>query len=237
MTNRRLAAGEVHVWSWRNLPDRVGDWLRAGLDAAELRRAADFVFARDRARYIGAHAGMRSVLGSLLGVKPAAVMIALNETGKPCLAGPFSSHLHFNLSHSHDMAALAVAADHPVGLDIERIRPMAFDTIETFFTPGEQAALARLPPEYRLTGLYNAWTRKEAYTKAIGLGLDTPLDSFEVSLAPDEPAALLSVAADPAEAAHWQIVHFIPATDYVGAVAMRARDWKLVPRSLGVPAG
>ncbi len=97
----------------------------------------------------------------------------------------------------------------------------------------EVSKLRSLPGSVRYEAFFNCWTRKEAYIKAIGEGLLVALDRFEVSLAPDEEAALLSVADDPQEASRWTIKNLSPAPGYVGAVAvkgrgltLRSRQWK-----------
>ena len=92
------------------------------------------------------------------------------------------------------------------------------------FSQGEQAALKTLPASYA----FDVWTRKEAYMKAIGLGLTLPLDSFEVSVGPDEPVRLVKAAGAPEEVACWQMVSLVPADGYVGAVAARALGWRIV---------
>ena len=75
---------------------------------------------------------------------------------------------------------------------------------------------------------FNCWTRKEAFIKAKGDGLALPLDQFDVSLAPGEPAALLRTAWDPQEAARWALQDLAPAPDYRAAVAVAGYDWRLL---------
>jgi 4'-phosphopantetheinyl transferase len=75
----------------------------------------------------------------------------------------------------------------------------------TTFSLAEQARLEALSPVSRLAAFYACWTRKEAYIKARGEGLTYPLDAFDVSLAPGEPAALLRSAEGPDEQHRWEI--------------------------------
>lgn len=79
--------------------------------------------------------------------------------------------------------------------------------------------LARLPVADRMAAFYRCWTRKEAYLKAVSTGLSTPLDSFDVSISPDE-AALLHVNGDARAPSRWSIVHLEPARGFVGAIAL-----------------
>ena len=116
-----------------------------------------------------------------------------------------------------------------MGVDVERIRPeVVQETIaEHFFAPREVIVLRALPAPLQATAFFACWTRKEAYIKAKGDGLALPLDQFEVSLAPDEPAALLRTAWDSQEAACWALQDLAPAPGYRAAVAVAGHDWHL----------
>jgi 4'-phosphopantetheinyl transferase len=92
-----------------------------------------------------------------------------------------------------------------------------------------------LPEQHKLEAFFNCWTRKEAYIKACGDGLSQPLDKFEVSLAIDEPAQLLSLNGSEVEASRWHLHGFVPATGYVAALAVEGGPWKLVQAEWPVP--
>ena len=78
-----------------------------------------------------------------------------------------------------------------------------------------------------MTGFFNCWTRKEAYIKARGMGLALPLDRFDVSLVPGEPAVLLSTPGEPEAARNWSLRELAPGPGYVGAVAAAGFDWSI----------
>ena len=80
--------------------------------------------------------------------------------------------------------------------------------------------LKTLPSHLQCQALFTAWTRKEAYLKAKGLGLSTPSDHVEVTLIPGEPAVLLTVQWNPQEAKCWILQNLKLTPDYVGAVAV-----------------
>jgi 4'-phosphopantetheinyl transferase len=71
-----------------------------------------------------------------------------------------------------------------------------------------------LPPEARVEGFFHCWTRKEAYMKGTGMGLNIPLDSFSVSLSPGEPVHFLG-GVEPC----WHLAAYHPAEGYVAALA------------------
>ncbi len=194
--------------------------MRGLLSTDEQRRADRFHFAHHRQRFTIARGVLRSLLGHYLGHTPEAVRFRLGPYGKPALPDP--ARLFFNLSHSHDLALVAVTEAGQVGIDVEKVRPMvdADQLADRYFSPRETARLRALTEEVRLASFFRCWTRKEAYIKATGLGMSFPLDQFEVTLAPDEPAQLLHVEGDPAATRRWSMHHLAPVDDYVAALAI-----------------
>ena len=126
-----------------------------------------------------------------------------------------------------------VAKDHGLfeaeGIDIEFVRSdLDYDLISArYFSPEETAALRVISRDAQLQAFFACWTRKEAYIKARGEGLSIPLDQFDVSMAPDEPPALLNTAWDPKEASRWSLRHINPGPGYTGALAVEGHDWQL----------
>lgn len=161
--------------------------LTAVIGEDERARADRFRFARDRRRFIVRRARLRQWLGGWVGRAPEALTFAENSHGKPLLVdGP-----PFSLSHSAEMMLLAIG-DAEIGCDVEWIDP-ALDwqpLAATFFTRAERAALAALPPDAARRAFFACWARKEAFVKALGLGLSWPLDAFDVSVGAE--AELLS---------------------------------------------
>lgn len=223
-------AAEVHVWraSLDQAVPRVGALLET-LQPDERERAARFRFEDDRNRFIAARGILRDILARALGSTPGAVRFVYGPWGKPALAEPAPGDLQFNLSHSGGLALYALTCGRAVGIDVERIRPevMREGIARRFFSPREVAALERLPEAERCAGFFRCWTRKEAYVKATGRGLLLPLDSFDVSLAPGEPAALLGTRPDPAEACRWSLMHLEPGNGWVGALAVEGHGLRL----------
>ncbi len=164
---------EVGFFSLDAGKDRLNE-LRELLSFEELERAARFRFDRDRNRFIAC----RGILRKLLGFRENFVY---GPFGKPMLP---NSDVHFNVSHSHGMAMIAVTRGGEVGCDIERIdASFADDKIpERFFSTLEVAALRALPIEHQCQAFFRCWTRKEAYIKACGMGMSMALDSFDVTL-------------------------------------------------------
>ncbi|HEY4254496.1 MAG TPA: 4'-phosphopantetheinyl transferase superfamily protein [Roseomonas sp.] len=212
------------LWIWRI--DMDAPYPQGLLAPAELARAARFVRPADRAAHAAAHAGLRAILGACLGLPPSTLVFDAAAMGKPFLAVPDGSGLHFNLSHSKGLAALGMAR-FPLGVDVEAMRRIDDGLAATVFSPMELEELAALPSDLRQAGFFRGWTRKEAFVKALGSGLSAPLDRFTVSLSPDAPARLRDIDWAPGEAAAWQITHVSIGHTHVGAVAAHRRGWRL----------
>ena len=226
-----LARHEVHVW--RSELDKpafdVSSFLRT-LTPDEQARAERFHFQRDREHFIVARGVLRAILGRYLEAEPDRLRFSYGEYGKPDLAEVRGGDsVRFNMSHSNGLALFAVTLDRELGVDLEWIRPgVADDQIaERFFSPREVRILRALPRELQDEAFFNCWTRKEAYIKAKGEGLSMPLNLFDVSLAPGEPAALVSTAADPQEASRWTLRELFPAAGFAAAIAVEGDGWQL----------
>lgn len=210
----------THVWQ---LPLQVdserSQFLASLLSTDEKQRAQRFHFDKHRYRFIAAHGQLRLILGEYLNCSAQALKFIENAFGKP-----FLDHkpLFFNLSHSHELALLAVNARFDLGVDIEwKGREIDYLQIgQRFFSENEYKELASLPDHLQHEGFFNCWTRKEAYIKAVGEGMRIPLGQFEVSLKPDDPACLLSTAHDPPAIKVWRLVGIDVASEYTAALAI-----------------
>jgi 4'-phosphopantetheinyl transferase len=186
--------GEVHVW-WISLELVPGDAL-AVLSPGEWARADWFRQPRDRARWTAARAALRLILSGYTGSAPDRLQIspspiAKGEGGravrvgrwvKPALTG--GSPLRFSLTHAGDRAALAVAWEREVGLDLEPI-DQDLDLpplMAVACTAAESARLETLPAAERVASFLTLWTLKEAYLKALGSGLSRDPRTISIEL-------------------------------------------------------
>lgn len=199
-----------------DLPRAELDEYRCWLDPDELLRASRFRHPADRDRFVARRGQMRAHLGQELGIAPQMVRIAVDEHGKPFLCD--HPDLAFSLSHSNGLALLATTRGNAIGCDIEWRNPeLACPRVAArLFARQEYEALTALPPDQWVAGFYNCWTRKEAYVKALGLGLSYPLDAFTVSLAPGEPACFVD------DEPGWTLASFEPAPGYQAALVTAA---------------
>jgi 4'-phosphopantetheinyl transferase len=214
-----LGVDTAHLWSLQlTAPREILDVYASLLSADERERRARLLEGPIRDRFTIARGGLRILLGRYLERDPAAIQLEYGKRGKPRLAG---AELTFNLAHSGELAVYAFAGGQELGVDIESLLriPDTLQIARRFFAPEEFEALETLPGAQRVRAFYRAWTRKEAYVKAVGDGLHTPLDSFCVSLDSDETARLVTLNGSMQAASAWQLHHLDPAPGYVGALA------------------
>ena len=156
MSHLILKPYEIHVWriclDHGDVPPPT-----PGESARALRLASPVC----QSRYLRAHGALRAILGRYT---TARLDFALHEKGKPYLC--HAPEVQFNYSHSSDRALVAVTLDHPVGVDIEHVRPLAEHVAiaERFFPPSD-----RQPGDQE--DFFRRWTRYEAVLKAQGVGL------------------------------------------------------------------
>lgn len=205
-----LAAGQFHVWS-ACLERAQADFpaALAMLSPDEQERSAKFHFERDRQNFVARRSLLRAILARYLKVAPSQIVLSYEERGKPRLAGPDgSAPLHFNFSHARDLALCAVTRLAPLGVDVERFRPMPEMTEigATFCSVQENARLAAAPPEKKIEVFFSIWTRKEAWLKATGEGIASELAQLDCSHPPSG----------------WSFHPLSPAPGYIGALALPA---------------
>jgi 4'-phosphopantetheinyl transferase len=216
-----LLPGDIHVWSVSlERPESSLDALARTLSSDERDRASRFHFERDRRRFTCARGALRHILGSYIDADPIDVSFAYGPHGKPALARLAGERVSFNVSHSDELALIAVASGEiALGVDVEAIRsiPDGDDIARRFFAPAEVARMTVLEPATREGAFFRCWTRKEAYLKALGDGLAKPLDSFEVTFGADEPVEL-RVPGDPCEQTKWTLIALEPAMGFAAAI-------------------
>jgi 4'-phosphopantetheinyl transferase len=210
--------GLIHVWRIDlDVDSSVYSVLTQLLSIDEQARASRFRYDRDRDRFVVARASMRRLLSRYCNQSPSRLQFCYGSHGKPSLG---ASKLEFNLSHTEDLAVLAIAHDRPVGIDIERIHPM--EDLEKiagrFFVAGEHQRIMQVENADRPRVFFRTWTCKEAYLKATGAGLGK-LKSLEVAINPEQAAYCINPQ-------DWDLQEIVPAAGFVGAIAAPGIDWR-----------
>ena len=133
-------------------------------------------------RWIVARAALRIVLAGHLGLHPGDVEFATGEHGKPEILG---SALRFNLSHSADLALIALTEHAEVGIDVEHTSRRSRAVERTLTPPSAPPSTV----DDRHTELLRIWCRKEALAKAGGGGLGWAPETFDTP----QPGDVLTV--------------------------------------------
>lgn len=173
-----LEPDEVHIWHARTDELATCDTaLRPYLSPEELARADRFRFRRDASRFLRRRWLLRRILAAY-GADPATVTLPTGPNGKPSVIGAAS--LQFNASSSGGLAVVALARQHQVGVDVERLCAVADRDllVRSTMTAAEQGALSSSPGEQQDVAFLRLWTVKEAFMKALGTGLS--LDPLRV---------------------------------------------------------
>jgi len=151
------------------------------LSQDELHRLHQFRFQMDRARYLAAHALLRIAVSRSIGMPARSLRFKTNEHGKPSLDHPIG--VQFNLSHTRHLAACVISHRGEIGLDVEgfdRSQEIA-EVGSEVFSATELAELATLSGVQRDVRRTQLWTLKEAYVKALGVGLSIPTNEISFS--------------------------------------------------------
>lgn len=243
-TPLELFAGHVHVWRVQLSGDDAERTHFATLSPDEQRRANRFYNRSHGTRYTIAHSQLRRILSGYAGIAPAALEFVTEEHGKPIFAprAPEVSRsfmqraaaldsspppegrleqLHFNLSHSANLALVAVSRTGPVGVDVESWRPgiQHLAVAERFFSVRERERLQELETQGAVVrGFFTAWSRKEAYLKATGHGIARGLHHFDVTLDTLLPAQILEDRLDASAPDRWAMANIDVGVAYSAAL-------------------
>ncbi|MEJ0000647.1 MAG: 4'-phosphopantetheinyl transferase superfamily protein [Verrucomicrobiota bacterium] len=223
MTTLTLDRDDVRLGAvvWIALLSEVRDavpTLEPLLDVRERDRAARFRFDDDRARFTLGRGLARRALGAWLDRAPEAVELALTATGRPVVAG--EPALHFSISHTRDVVALALAHGARVGIDFEMVAPsIDLPALAGRVLSGEELLRFRgLDRHEAVTAFYRAWTRKEAYLKALGEGIAEGLARVSVGFEPVQIAGLIDTR-DLEASRPWRLHELALVKGYLGALA------------------
>jgi 4'-phosphopantetheinyl transferase len=223
--SKDLASDRLLLWQLdlRQPSGRV-EALRGALDKHEaIRREGE----REdvwRRRVVG-RAALKIALGRYLDREPRSLRISAGPNGKPILEPTGGRPAPcFNLAHSGDLCLIAICDRGEVGVDVEEIRerPHRDRLVEARFAPSEADEILRRTGEERMRAFYRCWTRKEAYLKALGIGLSGDLGAFAVSVS-DRPALISPLDGDAEE---WSLFDVEVGRAHAAAIAVadRCRD-------------
>ena len=226
-----LSRDDVHVW---RVPldvsrDIVAE-LAALLSEEENARLQRMLCEEAGRRFVVSHGALRKILGLYLDEKPEQIRLVTDAQGKPHLASPADAPtICFNLSHSSEFALCAVTQGRDVGVDIEQIHPISAwrEIAARYFSRQEREALHAVSPDETLEAFFQGWTRKEAYSKALGQGVSRRWTQFSVPLTPGAVVELPGAGTKVSNDDRFTLCPLDPWAGYVAAVAAQGVGWHL----------
>jgi len=200
-----LTTTRVDIWQYPL--HTLWSGAKALLNQAETERAERYYFHRHQRRFTVARAMLRLILSRYLkNTKPHELEFNENSYGKPQLS-PSNEDLQFNLSHSGDLALLAIGQQHALGIDLEFFAGRAYTGIGShLFSSSENAGLNQVIPSLKPLSFFHIWAQKEAFIKACGLGLSYPTQQFDVPYLPVTDQTVHDILHNTS----WHITSFMP---------------------------
>lgn len=192
MDSCTLNKGTVDVWleelSSSTLKDKVQHVL---LNHEETTAANNFYFEKDRENYKVSHQFLRFILSCYLKISPNEINFTRMTHGKPIVFAQKPYQIEFNMAHTNNFLAVAIGKNHSVGVDIETMTDKNnVDALAKHcFSAEEFKQYSELSENLRPRAFFRGWSRKEAYLKALGTGLNKDLRSFSINIFDDKPHA------------------------------------------------
>jgi 4'-phosphopantetheinyl transferase len=235
----KLSPGEAHVWAVPLLPgEATSQDLLATLASEERARADEFRFERPRRQFIITRSALRVLLGHYLAEPPKDIRFTFEGMGKPRLPAKYAAaDLRFNVSHSGDLALIALTRGCDVGIDVEQLRSVAHleQIARRFFHPAEVDAVLAAAPDVRSRAFLRCWTAKEAVLKAYGSGIAGSLDAFQVPLAESYEGPInLSAMPKVQEGLQCWLQRLVPCDGYIAALAFASARGRTICHALAI---
>jgi 4'-phosphopantetheinyl transferase len=171
----------------------------------------------------------RMLIHSLFSVSFSQVLIPRSSSNKPFFNVPHLPRWNYNVSHHGDMVTIASDELHRIGVDVMHLaeRPPRgatedeyLATFRKYFTPTEWTAISG-----SLETFYTLWTLKEAYAKAIGVGMGYQLNRLDFHLQPGGIRLLL----DGEETVNWQFLSHEFPDNHLVSIALERPERPLFP--------
>ncbi len=193
------------------------------LSDEEKQRAAKFLSASKTREFTITRGTLKQILAYTLGEDLSRIVIANQPQGKPYLqCNGRHPRLQFSVSHSQDLAMIAITLDREIGIDVEKVRSDIDHQLlaRRFFSAAEYLALQDCSEQIQLQAFFATWTRKEAIVKANGKGIALGLKQFDVSVNPDQPPRLLATRWDQQDIPGWTLMNVDAGPGYFASVAI-----------------
>ncbi len=227
-----LSKGHVDVWLC-DLKQLSGDIkIFYSILSEDERDRADKLKVEDKKQqYIITRGVLRERLGLLTNIDPKDFVFDYLEHGKPVMANNHQcADITFNVSHSYDLAMIAIAQKQSIGIDIEKINYESDHQalMTRFFSKAEQTEFQTMLDANKARAFCACWTRKEAFIKAVGDGVSYGLDKFNIAVDPENQTPEINLH-KPSEKT-WSAINLPVDNDYMAClvsdrVSLSVRCW------------
>ena len=222
---------EVHLW--QATLDEKAVKLSAFepiLSHDERIRAARFVLKSHKNHFVMSRNILQNILGRYLNEDPHELLFKYGPFGKPALESSVlrGGDVRFNVAHSAGILLIAVSVGRELGVDVERIQPGFLNQriIEQVFSEQEQVHLYGVTEALRVKRFFEGWTRKEAFLKALGVGLSVQMNRVE-SMADAEEALGPLMTHQTTHSSEWVVNPLRIDKGYCACLVVEGHGWKL----------
>ncbi len=193
----------VDVWFWDNsdFSDKADEICQV-LSASEIARGNRYASREKALHWSISRAKVREHLGRITKTRPSDLVFEENAYGQLSLASAALPDLSFSISHDGAYSVLAVSQSAAVGVDLESVQDLTREEMDWPLSPTERRHLSAVPSGHLSQAFFRYWTLKEAFIKALGLGVSFPLHDFDMTPFDREPG-LLRVKGDPDAPRSW----------------------------------
>lgn len=215
--------------------ERLAEFCHDSLSVGERERAERYASTEDTNRFVLARSLLNYALRQHLpGASSTPWQIATTDKGKPYLKAPFD-RVAISISHTPGLVAVCVSDANACGVDLESLdRGISVEGLSArYLSLAERAWLEAHEPADRRQAFLKVWTLKEAYLKALGLGISVPLSALTFSWG----ESIRLECAEPAMQAldHWVFDQRILPSGHLLAVALEGpcSELELIEVTLG----
>jgi 4'-phosphopantetheinyl transferase len=228
-----ISRNDIHLWIAS--VESFNGYLKYFLEILtfdELERANRFLTENAFKQFTITHGLLRTILSNYLQTEPEKIEFVYNQFGKPSLVTKSESgFLCFNMSHTSGRVMYAFAQDREIGIDIELVRPIfgINHIIKRFMSLKEKSQYLSLSEDQKTKAFFKWWTCKEAYCKAVGVGLSDSLMAFSTSLLMNQqllPEVILTIENN-SNIRSYKFVS-ISAPDYVATIVTKGDIGKII---------
>lgn len=214
----------IHQFEFNNFLNQL-EIFRNLLTEEEKTRIDKFYFEKDQNNFTLSRGITRVILAKYLDINPKQISLSQNKFGKLYLE---NEKLKFNLSHTKDFLLIGVSFDAEIGIDIEKIREFKVyqEIVRRFFSENEIKAFFLQTEDKYQESFFTIWTRKEAFIKAVGRGLNIPLNDFDVSVT--EKAELLDVRLEDQKKESWKLYNIPTKKNHKASLVTENDNFELV---------